>query len=61
MTVRELIRTLRQAGWEQVDQKGSHRQFKKAGVNHRVTVPGNDSHEIPKGTLAAILKQAGLR
>ena len=60
MTVRELVRKLKEAGWVQVGQKGSHRQFKKDGVSHRVTVPGTDSHELPKGTERAILKQAGL-
>lgn len=61
MTVRDLVKRLRAAGWEEVDHKGSHRQFRKAGVPHRVTVPGNDSHELPVGTEKAILKQAGLK
>ena len=60
MTVREVIRLLRRDGWVQVAQRGSHRQFKHSEKKGRVTVSGNLGHEIPKGTLASILRQAQL-
>jgi predicted RNA binding protein YcfA (HicA-like mRNA interferase family) len=41
--------------------KGSHRQFRHLNKPGTVTVSGNLGTEIPKGTLAAILKQAGLK
>jgi predicted RNA binding protein YcfA (HicA-like mRNA interferase family) len=58
--VREAIRLLEQDGWFQVRQKGSHRQFKHPSKQGRVTVAGNPGHELPKGTLASILRQAQL-
>jgi predicted RNA binding protein YcfA (HicA-like mRNA interferase family) len=41
--------------------KGSHRQYKHATKVGVVTVAGNLSNDIPKGTLNSILKQAGLK
>lgn len=60
MKVRLAIRLLRRDGWIQVAQKGSHRQFKHPTKKGRVTVSGNPGHELPKGTLASILRQAEL-
>lgn len=58
MKVREAIRLLEQDGWFQVSQKGGHRQFKHPTKKGRVTVAGNPGHDLPKGTLASILRQA---
>lgn len=60
MRVREAIRLIEQDGWLQVAQKGSHRQFKHPSKKGRVTIAGNPGHELPKGTLASILRQAQL-
>lgn len=60
MKIREVVRLLKRDGWVQVAQKGSHRQFKHPVKQGRVTVAGNPGHEVPKGTLASILKQAQL-
>jgi predicted RNA binding protein YcfA (HicA-like mRNA interferase family) len=60
MKVREVIRLIRADGWEQVAQKGSHRQFKHPVKKGRVTVPGHENDTLHPKTLRSILKQAGL-
>jgi predicted RNA binding protein YcfA (HicA-like mRNA interferase family) len=60
MKVREVIRLLTTDGWEQVSQKGSHRQFKHATKGGKVTVPGKLSDDVPIGTRKSIFRQAGL-
>jgi predicted RNA binding protein YcfA (HicA-like mRNA interferase family) len=60
MKVREVIRMLNSDGWTQVSQRGSHLQFKHATKKGRVTVAGRPGHDLAKGTLASILRQAQL-
>lgn len=60
MKVREAVRLIEQDGWFQVAQKGSHRQFKHPTKKGRVTIAGHPGHDLPKGTLASILRQAQL-
>ena len=48
------------AGGSLFDQRGSHRQYRHATKPGRVTVSGNLGRDVPPGTLASILKQAGL-
>lgn len=60
MKVREAIKLIERDGWIQVAQKGGHRQFKHPTKKGRVTIAGNPGHDLPKGTLASILKQAQL-
>ena len=59
MTARQLITRLESEGWFEVDQKGSHKQFKHNDKPGRVTVPVHGNKDIPKGTLASISRQAG--
>jgi predicted RNA binding protein YcfA (HicA-like mRNA interferase family) len=61
MKVAEVLRLLLQDGWNQVAQRGSHRQFKHPSKLGRVTVPGKPSDDLAPGTLNSILKQAGLK
>ncbi len=61
MKVRDLIRQLTDNGWNLVETKGSHRQYKHPSKPGRVTVAGHPSHDIAPGTLSSILKQAGLK
>lgn len=61
MKVREVIRLLEQDGWRLVETKGSHRQFKHAVKPGRVTVSGSLGDDMPKGTFAAVKRQAGLK
>jgi len=60
MDSRELIRTLKRDGWYEVNQAGSHRQFRHPAKKGRVTVP-HPLRDIPIGTLKSIEKQAGIK
>ncbi|MCA9237403.1 MAG: type II toxin-antitoxin system HicA family toxin [Planctomycetales bacterium] len=60
MKVREILRLLADDGWEQVRQRGSHRQFQHAAKPGTVTVAGKPGDELHPKTAASILKQAGL-
>ena len=44
-----------------VRMRGSHRQYRHPEKSGTVTVAGKPSADIPPGTLASILKQAGLK
>jgi predicted RNA binding protein YcfA (HicA-like mRNA interferase family) len=57
---REVIKRLRSDGWFEVNQVGSHKQFKHPTKTGRVTVP-HSSRDIPMGTLKGIEKQAGIK
>jgi predicted RNA binding protein YcfA (HicA-like mRNA interferase family) len=57
---KELLKILKEQGWQEKDQKGSHLQMVHPDKPGKVTVPMH-SGDIPKGTLHAILKQAGLK
>lgn len=61
MKVKELIRLLEKDGWEQARMRGSHRQYRHPVKTGTVTVAGKPGAEIPPGTLASIIKQAGLK
>lgn len=61
MKVKELIKLIEADGWVQIRIKGSHRQYRHPTKPGVVTVAGRPSIDIPPGTLASILKQAGLR
>lgn len=56
----DIIAALKQDGWEQVAQKGSHVQFKHPTKPGRVTVP-HPKKDIPLGTLKSIEKQARIK
>jgi predicted RNA binding protein YcfA (HicA-like mRNA interferase family) len=59
--VRDVIRMIEADGWEQVRQRGSHRQFKHPTKTGLVTIAGKPGDEMAAGTLHSVLKQAGLR
>ncbi|MDI6759829.1 MAG: type II toxin-antitoxin system HicA family toxin [Candidatus Brocadiaceae bacterium] len=60
LTVREVIRKLKKAGFVFDRQaKGSHEIWYNPTTRRRATVP-NHPGDIPKGTLRAIVEQAGL-
>lgn len=60
MTVREIIKELKNDGWIEYETRGSHIQFKHSTKTGKVTVP-NHSGDIPTGTLKSIYQQAGLK
>ena len=49
MKVRDIIRMIEEDGWYLVATRGSHRQYK------------HPSHDLTRGTLNSILKQAQLK
>jgi predicted RNA binding protein YcfA (HicA-like mRNA interferase family) len=57
---REAIRRLKRDGWYEVDQSGSHKQFKHPVKKGRVTVP-HPKRDLPVGTLKSIEAQARLK
>jgi predicted RNA binding protein YcfA (HicA-like mRNA interferase family) len=61
MKVRELMRRLEQDGWTAVRQRGSHRVFRHPVKPGILVVPVHEGQDVNPGTLAAILKQAGLK
>ena len=60
MKVRDIIKRLEQDGWQQVAQRGSHRQFKHATKPGKVTVNGHPGDDVHGALLQSIWKQAGL-
>jgi predicted RNA binding protein YcfA (HicA-like mRNA interferase family) len=59
MDSRAVIKAIEDAGWFEVAQKGSHKQFKHPAKAGRVTVP-HPRRDLPLGTLRSIAKQAGI-
>jgi predicted RNA binding protein YcfA (HicA-like mRNA interferase family) len=56
---REVVKALRGVGYEFDRQKGSHIVLRQTAEPHRrLVVPDHD--EVAKGTLRAIIRQAGL-
>ena len=56
---REAVAALAKAGYEKDRQRGSHIVMRQAAPPHRrITIP--DHHELSKGMLRAIVRQAGL-
>lgn len=60
MNSRDLIKMLEDDGWNLVDVRGSHYQYKHSHKKGRVTVP-HPKKDLPKGTVNSILKQADLK
>jgi len=56
-----VIRLVETEGWQKVVTEGSHRQYKHPTKPGRVTISGHPGDEMPKGTLASVKRQAGLK
>ena len=56
----EVVRALGGAGFTRWRQKGSHLTMYRASDRRALTIPVHFSGTVPKGTLRAIIKQAGL-
>ncbi len=61
MKVREVLKLLKDDGWDLVTTEGSHRQFKHPTKTGRVTVAGHPSDDVHPKTLKSMLTQAGLQ
>lgn len=59
LTSKELIKILKKKGFVLDRVRGSHQIWLHTGSHKRVIVPMHDK-DLPKGTLYAILKQAGI-
>ncbi len=55
-----MIRALRRVGFRLKRITGSHYMMEKEGHPTIIPVPVHGKHPIPDGTLASILRQAGL-
>lgn len=60
MKGKELIERLENAGWELDRVRGSHRVYKHPDATRPIPVP-HPKKDLPKGTVNAILRQAGLK
>ncbi|VUT26992.1 MAG: YcfA-like protein [Candidatus Methanolliviera sp. GoM_oil] len=61
LTARDVIKKLRKAGFVFDRQaKGSHEIWYNPITKRRTTIPNHPGVNIPKGTLKAIIKEAGL-
>ena len=60
MKSRDVIKKLEAAGWREVAQTGSHKQFRHPEKPGRVTVP-HPKKDMKIGTLISIEKQSGVR
>lgn len=60
MTPKEMIKHLKENGFEEVSQNGSHLKLKNPATGRTVIVPYH-SKAMKKGLEQAILKQAGLK
>jgi predicted RNA binding protein YcfA (HicA-like mRNA interferase family) len=61
MKIRKLMKLLESDGWFLHREKGSHRQYRHPVKSGLVTIPGHPDDDVNPGTLASILKQAGLK
>jgi predicted RNA binding protein YcfA (HicA-like mRNA interferase family) len=59
LTSDELLTVLRRAGWEQIRQRGSHVVLHRPGGGRPLVVPSHGK-ALKTGTLAAILREAGI-
>ena len=55
-----MLKLLKDDGWYEEAQKGSHLQLKHLQKKGKVTLPMHNG-DIPKGTVNSILKQTGLK
>lgn len=60
LKTKELLRILYKAGFVKWRQKGSHLSLYRKEDNKSLTVPVHFSKTIPRGTLRAIIREAGM-
>ena len=61
MKFREIVRLIEDDGWQLTRQRGSHRQYSHPTKPSKDTIAGHPNKDVPKGTAANILRQAGLK
>lgn len=60
MNSKDLIKLVKDDGWQHVRTTGSHHHFKHPVKSGIVTVP-HPKKDLPSGTINSVLKQAGLK
>ena len=60
MNSRDVMKVLKEDGWEVVNIRGSHHQFKHPTKTGRVTLP-HPQKDLPLGTVRNIYRQAGIK
>ena len=60
MRFREVDKILKDDGWVEIKQVGSHHQYKHPKKPGKVTVPEHRGKDINPTTVKSIFKQAGL-
>lgn len=60
MTADEMIRFLKQHGFQEIRTCGSHRTFRNEITKRQTTIPYHRK-DLPKGTEQKILRDAGLK
>ena len=61
MKYSELFRLLKQNGWYETRQTGSHVIMAHPEKDFTITVPNHGSNEVKKGLLQALLKQTEIK
>lgn len=59
LTPREVVRKLKKLGFVEHHQVGSYLTMKHAATNRRAVIPMH-AKDLPRGTLMAILREAGI-
>jgi predicted RNA binding protein YcfA (HicA-like mRNA interferase family) len=59
--VRDVIKLIERDGWRYERQRGSHRIYRRDSERGTVTVAGARGSDLRAGTLASILRQAGMK
>ena len=57
----DLFKLLRQNGWIEIRQKGSHIIMRHLSGTDNISVPYHSGKEVKTGLLRAILKKAGIK
>ena len=60
-TVRDAIRQVERDGWQLDRTRESHRQYRHPAKPGTVTIAGKPGDDLPRGTWASIIRQAGLK
>jgi len=61
MKYSELFRLLKQDGWQEIRQSGSHVIMQHPEKKNQISVPFHSGKEVKKGLLSGILKQAKIK
>jgi predicted RNA binding protein YcfA (HicA-like mRNA interferase family) len=60
LSARELERLILARGWVENTRGGSHRNYKKAGVEELITIPFHKGKKLPTGLQLRVMKIAGI-